>query len=116
MVLAALGAGITTFLLVAVIIIAVLNVEFSAIVGGPVGLLVDGVVFVLLLSRYGSLSRIQRVVVDSFDGFGVGIVLLLGANYVNLANVSVEVTVGIAVVIGVLAGIGSWLANRQLIT
>jgi len=35
--LAALGAGITTFLVVAVLVIELLDVEFSAIVGLPVG-------------------------------------------------------------------------------
>ena len=111
-VLAALGVGIAAFLVVAVAVIELLDIEFSAIVGLPVGVLAGIGAFALLLFGYGDLGRIPRAAVDAIAGFGVGIVLLLGANYVNLADLAVEATVGGAVVIGVLAGAGSWVAGR----
>jgi hypothetical protein len=112
-VLAALGTGITTFLVVAVAVIALLDVEFSAIVGLPTGLLAGAAAFALIQYRYDSLGRVARVMVDAVAGFGFGIVLLLGVNYVNLADLAFEATVGGAAVVGVLAGARSWLAGQN---
>lgn len=111
--LAALGAGIATLLVVAVVVIELLDVEFSAIVGLPVGLLAGLAAFALLTSEYADLGQAPRVAVDAVAGFGFGVVLLLGASYVNLADYAVETTAGAAVAVGALVGIGSWLADRR---
>ena len=115
-VFSALGAGSTTFLAVAVLVVELLDFEFSAVIGLPIGLIIGGSVVALLLSRYGTLSRASRVVVDAAAGFGYGILLVLGATYVNLATLAFEGTVATAVVVGVLAGAASWLTDRSTST
>lgn len=110
-VLASLGAGIATLLVVAVLVIELLDAEFSAIVGLPVGLAAGAVTVAFLSVVYESLDRVRRAAVDAVAGFGFGVVLLRGADYVHLATVTVETTVGAAVAVGVLAGIASWLVD-----
>lgn len=112
-VVSGLGAGAATFLIVAVLVIELLNVEFSAIVGLPVGLLVGAAVFVVLVSRYESLSRLQRVGVDSVAGFGGGVLIVLAASYVNVIDPTLEFTIAIAVVLGFLTGVISWWFGAQ---
>lgn len=112
-IIAALGAEIAVFLVATVLVIELLDFEFSAIVGLPVGVLGGGATLAFLLSRYSALGHVQRSVVDAVAGFGVGIVLMLGVSYVNLANLSFDGTVATAIAIGVLAGFGSWVTKKS---
>lgn len=106
--LAALGAGIATFVVVAVLVIEGLAVEFSAIVGLPVGAAVGLAAVVGLLWRYDDLGRPARAAVDGLAGAGFAVVLVGAGSYVNLLALAVEVTAGVVVAAGVLAGIVSW--------
>ncbi len=116
-ILSALGAGITTFLVVAVAVIELLPFEFSALVGLPVGLLAGGAVFAAVAVRYDEASAALRYAADAAAGFGLAVVVLQAMSYVNLAGLrstlSVDVTVAVAVVAGVLATVVSWLADRD---
>lgn len=111
--LASTGAGLVAFLLTTVLVIELLAIEFSAIVGLPVGAIVGLGVFVLLLARYVTLSHWIRTAVDAVAGFGLGSVLLLAGNYVHLLDVSLEGLVAGAIVTGVVAGLWSWLDARS---
>ncbi|MCD2203485.1 hypothetical protein [Halobacterium sp. KA-6] len=116
-VLSALGAGITTFLVVAVAVIELLPFEFSALVGLPVGLLVGGAVFAAVAARYDEAAPVLRYAVDAAAGFGLAVVVLQAVSYVNLAGLrsalSVDVTVAVAAFAGVIATVASWLMDRR---
>lgn len=109
---AAVGLGITVFLVVAVAIIELLNVEFSALVGLPIGLLAGAAVAIVVAVQYDSLAGPARYAVDAGAGFGFAVVVVLAVRYVNLAGLRSElstgVTVGIAVLAAALAALASW--------
>jgi hypothetical protein len=109
----AVGTGITAFLLVAVSVIELLDLEFSALVGLPVGLVAGIVSFVLVLLRHDDAEEPVRWALAGFAGFGYGILLALGVMYVNLADFPFEVTVGIGVAAAVIAFLGAALLNRR---
>jgi hypothetical protein len=108
----AVGAGITGFLVVAVAVIELLNVEFSALVGLPVGLLAGAAVAVGVVARYDSLVGPARHAVDAAAGFGLAVAVLLAVSYVNLAGLrselSTDVTVGVALLAAALTAVASW--------
>jgi len=109
---AAVGAGITVFLVTAVAVIELFDIEFSALVGLPVGLLAGAGVAVVVAARYDALASTVRYAVDAVAGFGLAVVALLAVSYVNVAGLravlSTDVTVGIAVVIAAFAALASW--------
>ncbi|WP_424005511.1 hypothetical protein ACOZ4I_19295 (plasmid) [Haloarcula salina] len=107
-----IGAGITVFLVVAVTVIELLNVEFSALVGLPVGLLAGVAVTIVVAIRYDVLGGPARYAVDAAAGFGFAVVALLAVSYVDLAGLrselSTDVTVGIALLAAASAALVSW--------
>lgn len=111
--LTAVGTGITAFLVVAVSVIELLDIEFSAMVGLPVGLLVGIVVFVLVLLRHDDADEPVRWAVAGFAGFGYGILLALGTAYVNLVDVGFEGTIGVGVGVAVIAFLGTAFLDRR---
>ncbi|MFW5920042.1 MAG: hypothetical protein ACOCSF_07635, partial [Halanaeroarchaeum sp.] len=84
--LTTIGAGFTSFLLVAVLIIELLDVEFSAIIGLPVGLLVGVVVFVGLWIRGDELSLGIRRAATAYAAFGIALLAFLALRYVNIGR------------------------------
>jgi hypothetical protein len=112
----ALGAGITTALLVAVLVIEAIAVEFSAIVGLPIGLLAGGITTALVSRRYDRVARPVRALFDGSAGFGYTVVLLLAGRYVGRLGLRSVVTferlVAAAVVVAILTGLASWLLDR----
>ncbi|MDZ7689428.1 MAG: hypothetical protein U5J64_12100 [Halobacteriales archaeon] len=109
----AVGAAITAFLVVAVSVIELLDIEFSALVGLPVGLIAGMVVFVLLLLRHDDADEPVRWVLGGFAGFGYGILLALGTAYVNIVDVGFEGTVGVGVAAAVVAFLGAAFLDRR---
>mgnify|MGYP006282004917 CR=1 FL=1 len=109
----AVGASITAFLVVAVSVIELLNIEFSALVGLPVGLVAGIVAFVLVLLRHDDAEEPVRWALAGFAGFGYGIMLALGVMYVNLADFPFEVTVGIGVAAAVIAFLGAVRSGKS---
>jgi hypothetical protein len=83
----AVGGGLTTGLLVAVLVIELLDVEFSAILGLPAGLLTGVVVIVVLLASLEQASTLQQAIAAATAGFGYGVLCSLVASYVNLVSV-----------------------------
>jgi hypothetical protein len=81
-----IGAGITSFLFVAVSVIELLGFEFSAIIGLPVGLLAGIVVSVGLWNRIDELSLGVRRAVTSYAAFGLAVLVFLALRYVNIGQ------------------------------
>lgn len=81
-----IGAGITSFLLVAVLVIELLDMEFSAIIGLPIGLLVGVGVFVGLWIRVDRLSLSIRRAATAYAAFGLVLLFLLALRYANIAR------------------------------
>jgi hypothetical protein len=95
-VLTTIGAGITTFLLISVLIIELLDMEFSAIIGLPVGVVAGIVVSVVLWVARNQLSPGVRRAVTAYATFGVALLVLLALRYVNIGRgvLRFEVLVG----------------------
>jgi hypothetical protein len=91
-----IGGGITSFLLVAVLVIELLDMEFSAIIGLPVGLLVGVVASVGLWIREDELSLGIRRAATAYAAFGIALLAFLALRYVNIGRsvLTFEVIVG----------------------
>ena len=114
-VITAVGAGFATVLLIAVLVIELLAVEFSAIVGLPVGLLAGLFVFFAVLLRLDEVSAGLRRALRAYAGFGLAVVALLALRYVNVgrAVLSTEVVVGLAVLAAIAVPVLDWLIDRS---
>lgn len=112
-VLTAVGAGLTTFLLVAVLVIELLAFEFSAIIGLPVGLLAGVAAFAVLWSQLDDLSLGIRRAASAYAAFGLTILLQFALSYVNIGRdiFSLEVMTGVAVGGAILVYCGLWLVD-----
>ncbi|TQQ83102.1 hypothetical protein EGH24_06625 [Halonotius terrestris] len=80
------GAGLTTFLLVAVVVIETLQMEFSAIIGLPLGVLAGSVVAIGLWLRRDDLRRRVRRVATAYAAFGIAVLTFLSLRYVNIGR------------------------------
>jgi hypothetical protein len=91
-----IGAGITSFLLVTVLIIELLDMEFSAIIGLPVGLVAGVVVCVGLWVRGDELSLGILRAATAYAAFGIALLACLILRYVNIGRnaLTFEVIVG----------------------
>lgn len=110
----ATGAGVTVFGLVAVAVIEALNVAFSAIVGLPVGVVAGTMTAAVLFVRVDDLDRGSRAVADGVAGVGHAAAGIVAARYVDLAGartLSVRTGLAVAVAVGVVAGVASWLGR-----
>lgn len=101
--LTAIGAGITAFLVVAVAVIELLTVEFSAIIGLPIGLVTGLVVAVVVFLQHDDGSDTLRWLAAALAGFGYGLIATVGASYVNLVETPFETRLAIGAIAGVLA-------------
>lgn len=93
----AVGAGVTTALLVAVVIIELLQIEFSALVGLPVGVITGIIVTVWLGGSFDELPVGVRRAATAYAAFGMTILAVFAVRYVNLGRnvLSVEVAIGL---------------------
>lgn len=107
--LTATGAGVTSGLLIAVAIIELLDTEFSAIVGLPIGMLGAAVVFVGLWLRGDELRPGTRRAVAAYATFGLVVLAVLGLRYAHVGRgvLTFEVVVGsgLAAVVVVYVGL-----------
>lgn len=111
--LTALGAGITGFLVVAVAVIELLAVEFSAIIGLPIGLVAGLAVAVVVLLKHDESPDVLRWLAAALAGFGYGIIASVGASYVNLIQTPFETRLAIGGLACVLALGLAILQDRQ---
>lgn len=108
---AAVGAAVTTALLVAVPVIELLQTEFSALVALPLGLLAGLATLVGVGFNFASLHPVGRRAVVAYATFGPAVLAVLALAYVNVARdlVTVQVAVGVALVAtaAVYVGLGA---------
>jgi hypothetical protein len=105
--LTAFGTGITVFLVTSVFVISLLEIEFSALIGLPVGLIAGTLSFVLVLLRHEDFDRRIQWVAAGVAGFGYGVILSLGIAYVNLIDMGFEGTIGVGVATAVIFSLGA---------
>lgn len=84
--LTVVGAGLTTFLVVAVVVIEVLAMEFSAIIGLPVGLIAGLAVLVILWGQLDEVSVGVRRAVSAYAVFGLAVLGFFALRYVNIGR------------------------------
>lgn len=109
----AVGAGITAFLVVSVSVIELLDVEFSAIVGLPVGLGAGVAASALTVMRHEGLSDGSRWLVAGVAGFGYGVMMSLAVTYVNLVEMGLEERVGLAFALALVAFLAAAVSDRR---
>lgn len=112
-VLAAIGTGIVTLLVVAVAVIELLAFEFSAIVGVPIGLLAGVILAAIVAASFDGLTGPLRWVVAGVSGVGFGLLLALATSYVNIAEFEVTQTLVIGLVVGIFTGLGTVALDRS---
>lgn len=114
--LSALGSGFTTALLVTVLLIELLDFEFSAIVALPVGLATGVVLGTLIAARYTVVSSPVRYGLDAAAGFGYAVAFMLALRYVDLAGLRSVITVqrllAAALAVAVVVLLLSWRLDR----
>lgn len=113
--LTAVGAAITTFLLVAVLVIELLDFEFSAVIGLPVGLFTGLLVLVVLLSRLSEVSPSVQRAASAYATFGSTVLTLSVLKYVNIGRsmFTTDVLIGTGLVASVLAYILLWALDTD---
>jgi hypothetical protein len=99
----ALGSGITVFLVVAAAVIEVLDFEFSALIGLPIGLIAGIVAVVVVILTHDDISDSLRWGIAAVAGFGYGILATVAASYVNLFDTQFETRLIIGGIAAVLA-------------
>lgn len=108
--LTALGAGLTTGLLVAVLVIELLDFEFSALVGLPVGVLAGLTALATVTVVYDGLDVMERRAMSAYAAFGLTVVVIAGLSYVNLFRglFSGTVAAGVGLTATALTYLGLW--------
>jgi len=118
--LLAVGAGLTTLLVVGGLLTALLPFEFSALVGLPVGLLAGLLAAVLTLGAPIRPGTPGGRAVRAYAAFGYVVVGLAALSYVNVAGFRGTLTVTQWAAVGVLAAVtvylGLWLRTRGVAT
>lgn len=111
--LTAVGAGLTTGVVVAVLVIEVLGVELSALVGLPVGLLAGLTVLATVGVAYDSRNATERRALSAYAAFGLTVVTIAALSYVNLVTgISGGMVAGAGLAVTVLTYLGLWGVER----
>jgi|AntRauTorcE11898_2_1112593.scaffolds.fasta_scaffold126831_1 hypothetical protein len=112
--LTALGAGLTTGLLVAVLVIELLAFEFSALIGLPLGILAGLIVLATVAVAFNGLDEMERRAMSAYAAFGLTVIVFAALSYVNLARglFSGTVAAGAGLVAAVLTYLGLWTMER----
>jgi hypothetical protein len=115
-VLTAAGSGLATGLVVVVLVIEALDVEFSALVGVPVGVVAGVVVLVAVATTANGRDPSVRRALSAYAAFGLALLGLAALSYVNLAAglLSTVETVGVAIGVVVLVSLGLWCRERPV--
>ena len=105
--LVAVGTGLTTGLVVAVLVIELLAFEFSAIVALPVGGLAGLVALVATLAGFESATRGLRSLSVALAGFGYTVLLGMALRYVGFLGLRSVVTVPRILVVALVVAVAT---------
>jgi hypothetical protein len=112
----AVGAGLTTALVVGGLMTALLTFEFSAIIGVPVGLASGALAFVAAAAVDRTETPRGRLL-GAYASVGYVVLLYAALSYVNLAGIrgtfSMPQVLVLGVAVGVLVFAGLWVADRD---
>ena len=112
--LTALGSGLTTGLIFAVLVIEILDFEFSALVGLPMGILAGLVVLATVGVAFDGFDTMEQRALSAYAAFGLTVVTLAALSYANLVSgVSAQVAAGAGLAATVLTYLGLWGMERQ---
>lgn len=112
--LTAVGTGLSTGLVVAVLVIEFLAVEFGVLIGLPVGILAGLTVLATVAVAFDGLDTTERRALSAYAAFGLAIIVLAALSYVNLASgVSGQVAAVAGGAVAVVTYLGLWVLERQ---
>lgn len=108
------GAAVTTFLVVAVLVIERLETEFSAIFGLPIGVIVGGAVLVGLWVSFDKMQPGVRRAASAYAVVGLAVLGFAALRYVNIGRnvLKVDVILGLSIAAGVALYLGLTLRDR----
>lgn len=113
--LTAVGAGVTTFFVVAVAVIEILQFEFSAIIGLPVGALAGIGALIATLTAFEGMNRAVVALLTGYAVVGYTIITVAALRYSNVAGVletvSVDTVVALAVLVGAVVAAVVWVLD-----
>lgn len=112
--LTAVGGGVTTFLLVAVVVIELLYFEFSALVGIPLGVLAGLAAVAGLWLTFPGLSPVASHAATAFAAFGLATLLLFALSTVDVGGdlLSLDVMAGVGLVVAGVVYLLFWVDER----
>lgn len=110
--LVAVGSGITSFMLTAVVVIMVLPVAFSALIGLPIGAIAGLAVGLGLWRSRLTIGPAVRAAIAGYATPGPVVLALLALRYVNLGRDFL--TVDVIVLVGVVSALGVGLGRFML--
>lgn len=115
--LTSVGGGITTFLLVTVVIIELLDMEFSAIIALPIGLLVGLAVLAGIWISIEEMGPGVQRATSAYASFGLVLLALLGLRYVNVGRnvLTFDVVVGVSLATAVVVFLGLFASERGVL-
>ncbi len=117
--LTVLGTGVTTTILVSVLVTALLDgpIEFSAIIGLPAGLLAGVVAIGGTLAVVDRFDTPVGAALGGYAAFGYAVVACMGLRYANVAGarrvLGLSRIVGIALVATGVVSVGLWYMDRR---
>lgn len=107
--LTALGAGLTTGLVLAVLVIEMLAFEFSALIGLPVRILGGLTVLATVAIAFEGLRVRVRRALSAYAAFGLTVIGIAALSYVNLVTgLSGQVTAGAGLAATTVTYLGLW--------
>ena len=85
-ILTSIGSGLTTFFIITVLVIELLDFEFSAIIAIPVGVFAGIAVLFGVTLMIGEVSEPVQLFLTGYAAFGLILLSLLAAQYVNIGR------------------------------
>ena len=85
-ILTSIGSGLTTFFIITVLVIELLDFEFSAIIAIPVGVFAGIAVLFGVTLMIGEVSEPVQLFLTGYAVFGLILLSLLAAQYVNIGR------------------------------
>lgn len=112
--LTALGAGLTTGLLVTALVVELLDFELSALVGLPVGILAGLTVLATVAVVFDAVTASKQRALSAYAAFGLSVIALAALSYINAAGgfISGTVAAGAGLTMAVLTYLGLWRLER----